>query len=150
MNNLVEIKREMHRDLGANKINCYLLNFIDINKMIIEMVVFDFVYYNKNDIVDYIADFLRVSFKIKEKDMSEVEKNYLDKFLEKIKSKLNKTNYFKDAEILEARFINYKGMGRTWMDVWGINRDPIVKGYLRLKLKLSEDSSNKIKLMLIK
>lgn len=131
MNSLVvEIRREMHKDLGANKINCYLLNIVDVSEMIIEMVIHDFIYYdyyNENDTVDIV-----------------------DLFLEKIKRKLSKTKYFNDAKILEAKFINYRGMGKIWMDVWGINRDLIVRGNLYIKLKLCEDSSNKIKLMLIK
>ncbi|MEM5821050.1 MAG: hypothetical protein QXP34_01875 [Candidatus Aenigmatarchaeota archaeon] len=149
MISLSEIKEELKKDLRENKISCYLLNFVDVNKMIIEIIIHDFVYYNKNDIVEYHADLFRVSFVIKEKDMNEVEKNYFNKFLEKIKSKLSKTKYFSDAEILEARFIDYRGE-RIKMDVWGVNRDPIIRGNLYIKLKLGEDSSNKIKLILIK
>lgn len=142
-----EIRRELCWDLSENGISYCFVKIVDVNKMIVEVIVNEFVYYDNDCLVEYERDGNMVRFIIN--DLDEFEKKYLDKFLDKVRNKMSKTRYFRDAEILEAKFKEYDEFEKFIMYVSDDERI-IVRGLLYLKMRLSKDVLDKIKLMLVK
>ncbi|MEM1544327.1 MAG: hypothetical protein QW795_06570 [Candidatus Bathyarchaeia archaeon] len=142
-----EIRRELCWDLVENGISYCFVKIVDVNKMIVDVIVNEFVYYDNDCLVEYERNGPMVRFIIN--DLDEFEKKYIDKFLEKVRNKMSKTRYFRDAEIFEAKFKEYDGFEKFIMYV-GDDERIIVRGLLYLKIRLSKDVLDKIKLMLVK